>query len=107
MNFSFSYAKAHGGVTYLRYDDTNPDTTQQIYVKSILEMVEWLGEINNCKFDAKVLHFVLLFSASFVHSLKEEISVTMKLSSLQLWSQQQLHLLNRRHILQQLVKVSL
>ena len=44
MNFSFSYAKAHGGVTYLRYDDTNPDTTHEVYVKDILEMVEWLGK---------------------------------------------------------------
>lgn len=44
MNFSFSYAKAHGGVTYLRYDDTNPETTKEIYVRDILEMVKWLGK---------------------------------------------------------------
>lgn len=44
MNFSFSYAKVHGGLTYLRYDDTNPETMEDIYVRDILEMVEWLGK---------------------------------------------------------------
>lgn len=43
MNFNFSYAQAHGGVTYLRYDDTNPETMQAVCVKDILEMVQWLG----------------------------------------------------------------
>ncbi len=44
MNFSFNYAKVHGGMTYLRYDDTNPDTVEDVYVRDILEMVEWLGK---------------------------------------------------------------
>ena len=44
MNFSFNYAKTHGGVTYLRYDDTNPETMQEVYARDILEMVKWLGE---------------------------------------------------------------
>lgn len=43
-NFSFSYARVHGGVTYLRYDDTNPETTEEVYVRDILEMVKWLGK---------------------------------------------------------------
>ena len=45
MNFSFSYARMHGGVTYLRYDDTNPETMKDEYVRDTREMVEWLGEV--------------------------------------------------------------
>lgn len=44
MHFSFNYAKVHGGMTYLRFDDTNPETAQEVYVKDVLEMVEWLGK---------------------------------------------------------------
>lgn len=46
MNFSFNYARMHGGVTYLRYDDTNPDTMKDEYVRGIREMVEWMGKWN-------------------------------------------------------------
>lgn len=45
MNFNFNYAKVHGGKTYLRFDDTNPETIQDVYVKDIIEMVEWLGKL--------------------------------------------------------------
>ena len=45
MNFSFSYASAHKGITYLRYDDTNPVTMQEMFVKDIQDMVEWLGKV--------------------------------------------------------------
>ncbi|KTW30977.1 glutamine-tRNA ligase [Pneumocystis jirovecii RU7] len=40
---NFGYAKYHGGYCYLRYDDTNPEAEEDIYVKSIKEIVEWLG----------------------------------------------------------------
>ncbi|KAL5516066.1 hypothetical protein EMCRGX_G001329 [Ephydatia muelleri] len=43
INFNFGYAKAHGGITYLRYDDTNPEKEEEKFFKSILEMVRWLG----------------------------------------------------------------
>ena len=43
INFSFSYAAAHGGITYLRYDDTNPEAEEAIYFDSIAESVKWLG----------------------------------------------------------------
>jgi glutaminyl-tRNA synthetase len=43
INFNFGYAKAHGGVTYLRYDDTNPEAEEQRYYDAIKENVEWLG----------------------------------------------------------------
>ena len=36
--------QAHGGVCYLRFDDTDPDKTKERYVTAIMEMVEWLGE---------------------------------------------------------------
>ncbi|WVO16439.1 glutamine-tRNA ligase [Cryptococcus depauperatus] len=39
----FGYAKFHGGRTYLRYDDTNPEAEEARYFQSILETVRWLG----------------------------------------------------------------
>jgi glutaminyl-tRNA synthetase len=42
MNLSFSVAKDNG-YTILRYDDTNPEVEEDIYYKSIKEMVEWMG----------------------------------------------------------------
>ncbi|KAJ2495564.1 Glutaminyl-tRNA synthetase, partial [Coemansia sp. RSA 2052] len=43
ININFGYAKTHGGVCNLRYDDTNPEAEEQEYVDSILETVRWLG----------------------------------------------------------------
>lgn len=43
INFSFGYAKAHGGITYLRYDDTNPEKEEERFIREIKEMVTWLG----------------------------------------------------------------
>ena len=45
INFSFGYAKAHGGITYLRYDDTNPEKEDIRFITGIQEMVEWLGKV--------------------------------------------------------------
>ncbi|XP_065673354.1 glutamine--tRNA ligase isoform X2 [Hydra vulgaris] len=43
INFNFGYAKAHGGITFLRYDDTNPEKEEEKFFRGIREMVEWLG----------------------------------------------------------------
>ncbi|KAI7851936.1 tRNA synthetases class I, catalytic domain-containing protein [Circinella umbellata] len=43
INVNFGYAKAHNGITYLRYDDTNPEAEEEKYFLSILETVQWLG----------------------------------------------------------------
>ncbi|KAI8840536.1 tRNA synthetases class I, catalytic domain-containing protein [Chytridium lagenaria] len=43
LNVNFGYAAAHGGITYLRYDDTNPEAEEEIYFSSILETLEWMG----------------------------------------------------------------
>lgn len=43
INFNFGYAKSHDGVTYLRYDDTNPEAEEERYYQAIKENVEWLG----------------------------------------------------------------
>lgn len=43
INFNFGYAKKHNGITYLRYDDTNPEKEEEKYFVAIREMVEWLG----------------------------------------------------------------
>lgn len=39
----FESAKQYGGTTNLRYDDTNPSKEDDVYVKSILEDIRWLG----------------------------------------------------------------
>ena len=44
INFNFGYAKAHGGITYLRYDDTNPEKEEERFIRGIEEMVRWLGK---------------------------------------------------------------
>lgn len=43
INFNFGYAKSHNGITYLRYDDTNPEAEEERYYDAIKENVEWLG----------------------------------------------------------------
>jgi len=43
MHLSFGYAKRMGGYTYMRFDDTNPETEDTEYVDSILDTVKWLG----------------------------------------------------------------
>ncbi|VDP18689.1 unnamed protein product [Echinostoma caproni] len=43
INFNFGYAKKLGGITYLRYDDTNPEKEEEEFFKAIKEMVLWLG----------------------------------------------------------------
>ncbi|KAI8344146.1 tRNA synthetases class I, catalytic domain-containing protein [Chlamydoabsidia padenii] len=43
INVSFGYAKAHDGLCYLRYDDTNPEAEEEKYFTSILDTVRWLG----------------------------------------------------------------
>lgn len=39
----FGYAKYHDGVCYLRFDDTNPETEDSEFAKSIEDIVQWLG----------------------------------------------------------------
>ncbi|VDP05842.1 unnamed protein product [Soboliphyme baturini] len=43
ISIDFGYARAHGGICYLRYDDTNPEKEEEQFFTSIAEMVEWLG----------------------------------------------------------------
>ncbi|PMB65335.1 putative glutamine--tRNA ligase [Beauveria bassiana] len=40
---NFGFAKYHGGVTYLRFDDTNPEKEEEKYFDAIQEIVKWLG----------------------------------------------------------------
>jgi len=37
--------QAHDGITYLRYDDTNPEKEEEKFFVGIREMVEWLGRM--------------------------------------------------------------
>lgn len=40
---NFGFAKYHGGITYLRMDDTNPEAEDEKYFVAIEDMVHWLG----------------------------------------------------------------
>lgn len=40
---NFGIANEFGGVTYLRFDDTNPLSANETFVKAILNDVKWLG----------------------------------------------------------------
>ncbi len=40
---NFGLAKEHNGICHLRFDDTNPETEDMKYVRSIQEDVRWLG----------------------------------------------------------------
>lgn len=40
---NFGFARYHGGVCYLRFDDTNPEAEEDVYFEAIKEMVRWLG----------------------------------------------------------------
>lgn len=43
ININFGFAKAHNGICFLRMDDTNPEAEKDEFVKSIVDMVKWLG----------------------------------------------------------------
>jgi len=43
ININFGYAKAYDGITFLRYDDTNPEKEEERFFVGILDMVTWLG----------------------------------------------------------------
>lgn len=43
ININFGYAAAHGGICFLRYDDTNPEKEEEKFFIGIKDMVEWLG----------------------------------------------------------------
>lgn len=40
---NFGFAQYHKGHCYLRFDDTNPETEEQVYIDSCLDVVRWLG----------------------------------------------------------------
>lgn len=40
---NFGYARFNGGECYLRYDDTNPESEEEVYMIAIREIIEWLG----------------------------------------------------------------
>lgn len=41
--FNFGYAEEHKGITFLRYDDTNPEKEEERFFTGIRQNVEWLG----------------------------------------------------------------
>ncbi|KAF5282463.1 hypothetical protein FQA39_LY17578 [Lamprigera yunnana] len=43
ININFGYAAAHGGVCFLRFDDTNPEKEEEKFFTAIKDMVSWLG----------------------------------------------------------------
>jgi glutaminyl-tRNA synthetase len=43
IRFNFTVAKEYGGLTYLRFDDTNPCKENNEFIDHINEIVGWLG----------------------------------------------------------------
>ena len=42
ISINFGLAQHYGGVTHMRFDDTNPDKEEMEYIRSILDDVRWL-----------------------------------------------------------------
>ena len=40
---NFGFARFHGGVCYLRFDDTNPEAEEEKYFTAIQDIIKWLG----------------------------------------------------------------
>jgi glutaminyl-tRNA synthetase len=47
MNLNFGYPKKSGGVTYLRFDDTNPEAEKLEYIESIIDVGNACKVINH------------------------------------------------------------
>lgn len=43
ITVNFGYARAHDGICYLRFDDTNPEKEEEKYFTAIEDMIKWLG----------------------------------------------------------------
>ena len=43
MTFNFELASRKNGNCYLRFDDTNPEAEEQLYIDNIIENVKWMG----------------------------------------------------------------
>ncbi|KAG0418005.1 putative glutamine--tRNA ligase, partial [Dictyocoela roeselum] len=82
LNLDFGYAEKYGGITYLRFDDTNPRNEKEEFYQKIIEDVEWLG-FKPYKVTAASDYFDQLIDFAFVlidkglayccHQTKEEI----------------------------------
>ncbi|KAI8897078.1 tRNA synthetases class I, catalytic domain-containing protein [Globomyces pollinis-pini] len=68
INVNFGYAKAFDGITYLRYDDTNPEAEEGEYFTAIKDTVEWLG-FSPYKITYSSDHFQKLYELA-VHLIK-------------------------------------
>jgi glutaminyl-tRNA synthetase len=81
---NFGFAKFHKGECFLRFDDTNPEKEEDIYFKSIEEIVKWLG-FTPYKVTYSSDHFDLLYElaeklikkdkAYVCHCTKEEVNL--------------------------------
>ena len=43
INLNFRLAASYHGICHLRFDDTNPDKEEQLYMDSMIEDIQWLG----------------------------------------------------------------
>ncbi|KAK3071425.1 Glutaminyl-tRNA synthetase [Teratosphaeriaceae sp. CCFEE 6253] len=43
ITVNFGFARSHGGVCNLRFDDTNPSKEEEVFFTAIRDMVGWLG----------------------------------------------------------------
>jgi len=44
IRFNFTVGKENGGITYLRFDDTNPCKENHEFIDHIIKNVKWLGQ---------------------------------------------------------------
>jgi len=93
MNFSFGVAQKANGVTFLRFDDTNPTAEKQVYIDNIIENVLWLGHrpfqitYSSDYFDALyelAVELIKRGKAYVCHQSKEQIAACRKLKQKQL-----------------------
>lgn len=85
INLNFRYAEAHGGICYLRFDDTNPEAEELRYYEAIKSNVEWLG-FTPCEMTAASDYFNELYECALIlikkgkayvcHMNQEEIALS-------------------------------
>ncbi len=71
ININFGYAKAHNGITFLRYDDTNPEKEEEKFFTGILDMVTWLGYK---PYEVSFILFFIFFIFLFLPCLYSQVS---------------------------------
>lgn len=81
VSFNFAVAKNYGGVTHMRFDDTNPSKEDLEYVHSILDDVRWLVT-GNSKSDPPPWHGPIRHASDYFQAIYDaaEFLITQNLA---------------------------